>query len=223
MRFAVYSCNGFGREVAPIARDRANLHKATNGHGADADDVVWVDDDAQWHGKIVNGLRCISFDELRSNEHRDRKVCVAIANSRIREKIVQKCEDAQLMFGNLWSDDHRQYDAVEIGEGSILCGNTIITSNVKIGRHFHLNIYSYVAHDCVIGDFVTFGPGVRCNGRIHIEDHVYVGTNAIFKQGIEGKPLRVGKGAFIGMGAVVTKDVPAGVTVIGNPARIMQR
>lgn len=99
----------------------------------------------------------------------------------------------------------------------------MMTSNVRVGRHFHMNMYAYVAHDCAIGDYVTFAPGVRCNGNVHIDDFVYVGTNAIFKQGTEDAPLRIGRGATIGMGAVVTKDVPPGVTVIGNPARVMEK
>ena len=60
-----------------------------------------------------------------------------------------------------------------------------------------------------------------CNGNITIEDHVYVGAGAMIRQGKPGKPLVIGQGAVIGMGAVVTKDVPEGVTVVGNPARIL--
>lgn len=41
------------------------------------------------------------------------------------------------------------------------------------GRHFHANLYSYVEHDCVIGDFVTFAPGVKCNGNVVVEDYAY--------------------------------------------------
>ena len=89
-----------------------------------------------------------------------------------------------------------------------------------IGTHFHANIYSYVAHDCVIGDYVTFAPRVSCNGNVHIEDDVYIGTGAVIEQGTPDKPLVIGKGATIGMGAVVTKDVPPGAVVVGNPARV---
>lgn len=94
-----------------------------------------------------------------------------------------------------------------------------LTSNIKIGRYFHTNIYSYVEHDCQIGDYVTFAPSVKCNGNVVIENNAYIGTGAIIRQGKPGKPLVIGKHAIVGMGAVVTKDVPAGVTVVGNPAR----
>ena len=78
-------------------------------------------------------------------------------------------------------------------------------------------------HDCLIGDFVTFAPSVKCNGNIVIEDHAYIGAGAVIKQGKPGQPLVIGRGAVVGMGAVVTKDVPAGATVVGNPARIMNK
>ncbi|MBP6191585.1 MAG: acetyltransferase, partial [Acinetobacter sp.] len=112
-------------------------------------------------------------------------------------------------------------DQLELDEGSALSPFVTIGSNVRIGKCFQANLYSYVEHDCVIGDFVTFAPGVKCNGNIHIEDHVYIGAGAVIKQGTPAQPLVIGRGAVVGMGAVVTKSVPAGVTVVGNPARIL--
>ncbi len=103
---------------------------------------------------------------------------------------------------------------VRIGEGSIFCPFSSVTASATIGRHFHCNVYSYVAHDCVIGDFVTFAPQVGCNGRVSIGNGAYLGTGAIVKPGV-----RIGAGAIIGMGAVVVKDVEPGTTVVGNPAR----
>jgi acetyltransferase-like isoleucine patch superfamily enzyme len=114
-------------------------------------------------------------------------------------------------------------DEVQIGSACILCPFVTLTSNVIIGKSFHANIYSYVAHDCVIGDYVTFAPAVKCNGNVVIENSAYIGTGAIIKQGQPNKPIVIGEGAIVGMGAVVTKDVPAGVTVIGNPARPLSR
>ena len=116
-----------------------------------------------------------------------------------------------------------QMDDVQLGVGAVLSPFVTLTSNVRIGRHFHANLYSYVEHDCVVGDFVTFAPRVHCNGNVVIEDHAYIGTGAILKQGQPGKPLVIGRGAVVGMGAVVTKSVAAGATVVGNPARLMER
>ena len=93
-----------------------------------------------------------------------------------------------------------------------------LTSNIRIGRCFHANLYSYVEHDCVIGDFVTFGPGAKVNGNVTIGDHAYIGSGAVIRQG-----LKIGAYSTVGMGAVVTRDVRHGKTVVGNPARPMNK
>jgi acetyltransferase-like isoleucine patch superfamily enzyme len=112
-------------------------------------------------------------------------------------------------------------DDLQVAEGAILCPFVTLTSNIRIGRHFHANLYSYVEHDCVVGDFVTFAPAVKCNGNVRIEDYAYLGAGAVIRQGKPGQPLVIGRGAVVGMGAVVTKDVPPGATVVGNPAKLL--
>jgi sugar O-acyltransferase (sialic acid O-acetyltransferase NeuD family) len=128
-----------------------------------------------------------------------------------------------MSFAEVRSTNAVLMDEVELDVGAIICPFVTITSNVRIGRHFHANLYSYVAHDCVIGDFVTFAPNVHCNGNVHVGDHAYIGTGAVLRQGRRDQPLVIGAGATVGMGAVVTKDVPPGMTVVGNPARVMEK
>lgn len=158
-----------------------------------------------------------------SNPAQHKAVTIAIANSQVREKLAVRLTQDNIQHLAIQASNTVILDEVEIGEGSLLCPFTCLTSNIKIGKFFHANIYSYIAHDCVIGDYVTFAPGVKCNGNIHIQDHAYIGTGAVIKQGTPDKPVVIGKGAIIGMGAVVTKSVPAGVTVVGNPARILEK
>lgn len=216
-RIAVYGASGFGREVMPLVRAQAqrNYHD-------DEWDLVFLDDQPQ--SSSVNGCPVLRFSEWMATAipGERRHLCIAIANGTVREMLSKRCDEAGVRAIDVRAANVVTMDDVVIGAGSVLCPFVTLTSNIRIGSYFHANLYSYVAHDCVIGDFVTFAPGVHCNGNVVIEDHVYVGTGAILKQGTPEKPLIVGRGAVIGMGAVVTKSVGAGTTVIGNPARPMR-
>ena len=163
----------------------------------------------------------MTYDKFLNYSTDNKEVAIAIADSNIRQSIADMLYKNKIKNSTVKAKTTVILDAstIDLGEGSILCTNVCLTSSLKIGRFFHANMYSYVTHDCIIGDYVTFGPRVSCNGNVHIHDHAYIGAGAIIKQGTPEKPLIIGKGAIIGMGAVVTKDVPAGAVVVGNPAR----
>jgi len=211
--YAVFGASGFGREVMPLVAQNLKLRGSLS-------HAVFVDDCA---AGPINGRPVMRYREWLKSAPGRRFVSVAVADSAARRAIVTRCEADGIESLEVRHSSVIQLDAVELGRGAVLCPNVILTSNIRIGRHFHCNIYSYVAHDCVIGDFVTFAPGVKCNGNVVIEDDVYVGTGAILKQGRPDNPLVIGRGAVIGMGAVVTRSVPPGATVVGNPARPMVR
>ena len=213
--YAVFGASGFGREVMPLLRQQLQAR------GVPPLDLVFVDDAAQ--PAVVNGHRAMTYAQWLAEPAEERFITIAIANSAVRQKLVERCRADGVQFVEVRASNVVQLDECELGEGAILCPFVTLTSNIKIGRHFHANIYSYVAHDCIIGDYVTLAPSVKCNGNVFIDDHAYIGTGAILKQGKPGEPLIIGKGAVIGMGAVVTKNVPPGVTVVGNPAKLMNK
>ncbi|MEJ7137267.1 acetyltransferase [Amphibiibacter pelophylacis] len=213
-QIAVFGASGCGRGVMPLVR--AQWSKVLDPY-----ELVFVDDHPP--ASRLNGHAVLTYAAWLQRPASSRHMCLAIANSRVREALVQRCAAAGVQFFEVRASNVVQMDEVYVGEGAILCPFVTLTSNIRIGRQFHANLYSYVEHDCVIGDYVTFAPGVKCNGNIHIEDHAYIGTGAIIKQGKPGEPLVIGRGAVVGMGAVVTKSVPAGATLVGNPARPLTR
>ena len=206
--YAVYGASGCGRSLMPIARE----HMATS-------DTIYFIDDAVTTEQQVNGYKAVNYSIFKAIESDEKNVLIAIANSNIRQKLAEKLTNDGINIWTVKSQSTVIMDNVIIGNGAALSPFVTIGANVIVGQCFHANLYSYVEHDCVIGDFVTFAPRVSCNGNVHIEDHAYIGTGAVLRQGTPDKPLIIGKGAIVGMGAVVTKDVPAGVTVVGNPAR----
>lgn len=213
-RYAIFGASGCGRSVMPLARQQ--LQVALRMGEAD---LVFVDDRPL--APQMNGHRVLTYSEWMAEPASSRHVCIAIANSHIRQRLAVQCETAGMDFFEVRAYNVVQMDDVQLGEGAVLSPFVTLTSNIRIGRHFHANLYSYVEHDCVIGDFVTFAPGVKCNGNVVIEDHAYIGSGAFIKQGQPGSPLVIGRGALVGMGAVVTKSVAAGVTVVGNPAKVV--
>jgi len=213
--YAVYGASGLGRQVMPLAR------KQLQKQGISIDNLFFVDDHPP--SAELNGHKILSWDEFSLLPVENKYVVIAIANNKIRERIANRLIEVGCKHWHIQCESVITMDDVRIGEGALLGSFVLLTSNIRIGKFFHANHYSHVAHDCVIGDYVTFAPGVRCNGNVHIEDYAYIGTGAMLRQGTPDKPLRIGKGAVVGMGAVVTKDVPAGVTVVGNPARPLQK
>ena len=202
---AVYGSGGFGREVAAAAKFIKGLQN-----------IVFVDDALDAPAK-VDGHTVIPFETLL-HHYKDAKVVVAIAAGRVRQRVEEKCLTAGLALGTLTARTATGHATA--GAGSIICDYSSLTApQIPIGRSFQCNIYSYVAHDCWIGDYVTFAPRVCCNGNVHIDDHVYVGTGAMIVQGKPSAPLTIGKGAVVGMGSVVTQNVPPYTLVYGSPAR----
>lgn len=197
----VYGASGCGRGVMPLLRSQYS-----------DSEFVFIDDAPTKF--IVNNHNVFTWSEFVQQRYEQKSVCIAIANSKVRESLSDKCHEAGVPLVEARAASVVEMDDVRIGEGACLSPFVTITSNIRIGRCFHANLYSYVEHDSSIGDYVTLGPGAKINGNVTIGNHAYIGSGAVIRQGSQ-----IGPGAYIGMGAIVTRDVPARTTVVGNPAK----
>ena len=206
----LYGAGAFGRECLPLA-----LHEATR-HPAAGARIIFVEETP--HSERVGDVPL--WSHRRFIDHGGpRYFAVAIADSRVRERLAGECLGIGAIPISLVSELALQYSDTTIGVGIVQCPFSTVSSEARIGRFVHLNFGVYVAHDCVIGDFVTFAPAAQCLGRVHVGQHAFVGAGAVIHQGTRQQPRRIGAHAIIGMGAIVLNDVPDGVTVAGNPAR----
>lgn len=217
--YGLFGAGGFGREVMPLVEPIASkICSFDTKLEIDASfKIVFVVEGLK-ETTITNGFLTISDEDFINYKDDNKYFNVAIGNSKARERIVNKMKKVKIEPFDIISENTLSYDSNKIGEGCILCANTMITSNATIGKFFHSNLFSYVAHDCVLGDYVTFAPRVNCNGNVKIGSHAYIGTGAFIRQGIT-----IGEGAVVGMGAVVTKDVAPYTTVVGNPAKVLRK
>lgn len=208
----IFGASGFGREVAWIV-ERINAQNPTWNL------LGFIDDAEDIQGNEINGYKVLG-KTADAGKYRDAYFVVAVGASRVRERIVEKLkiENPDIKFGTVIDPSAEVSKFVSIGEGSIICGHTLITVNINIGNHVIINLDCTIGHDAVLLDFVTMYPSVNVSGATNIGHAVELGTGI---QIIQGKS--VGDYSIIGAGSVVVKDVPDKCTAVGSPARVIKR
>lgn len=117
-------------------------------------------------------------------------------------------------FETIISPDVILGDYVEIGEGSVIMTPYNVESGVQIGKFVTL-LGSTIALDGKLGDYSTT-TGFANLTFANIGKEVYIGSHAVILNNV-----KIGDGAYIGVGSIVIKDVPPYTQVFGNPARIV--
>jgi len=213
-RIAIFGAGGFGREVVQLIRDINGQHATGQRRWSCAGFVV----DSGLLGQAqVAGLPVLGdIDWLAANP--DVLVVVAVgapaARRRITRRIEARCPNvfATLVHPRAWVGDH-----VEVGAGSVICAGALVTTDIHIGAHVHVNIGCTVGHDAVLDDFATLNPSVNVSGNVRIHEGTEVGTGSVIIPG-----CTLGHWAIVGAGSVVTRPVPENVTVVGSPARVIK-
>lgn len=147
---------------------------------------------------------------------KNKKVIIAIGDTASRKKIANKIKDI-CDFDILIHHSCFVSGFSELGEGTVVMPHVSINADVKIGKHCIINTGCVIEHECIIEDFVHLSPSVTLAGNITIKEGVQIGIGARVIPGIT-----IGENAIVGAGAIVIRDVPAGATVVGNPAKIIK-
>jgi sugar O-acyltransferase (sialic acid O-acetyltransferase NeuD family) len=207
-RLIVIGGGGFAREVIWLAREATQPWKV----------VGCLDDRDGAQGQDLSGVPVIGRVQDWAS-HPDTYFVVAIGNPRVRRQVVQRMALAGIpRFATLVHRSVQMSSFVNIGAGSMITAGCVLTTQIEVGRHVILNLSSTVGHDCVIADGVTVAPMVAISGEVRLEEACEIGTGTCIRQG-----LRIGRGAMVGMGTVVTRDVSDFELVVGSPARPLRQ
>lgn len=213
MKIAIFGASGLGREVADIC-DELGYNEI----------VFLVKDETEkckWPNKLY--IDNINSVELLKNE--GYHFAIAIGNPQIRSTVANKYPD--LHYPNLIhptvSMGIGQSDLISNSKGNIIAAGCRITNEIKFGDFVLLNLNTTVGHDSILSDCASAMPSVNISGNVKLEKGTYIGTGAAIIQGDNSGKLVIGENSIVGAGAVVTKDVPNNVTVVGVPAKIISK
>ena len=210
-RIVIFGAGGFGREVLQVVRD-------INADEQRLEVLGFLVDEAYGDAGSVQGIPMVGgIDWLAKNPGVD--VVIAVGSSAARAKIAKRISErvsnqfATLVHPRAWLGR-----SVDIGPGSVICAGALLTTDIRIGAHVHVNIGATIGHDAFLDDFVTLNPSVNLSGRVKLGRGVEVGTGSVLIPAVE-----VGAWSVIGAGSVVLNSLDENLTAVGVPARVIRR
>lgn len=204
-KICIAGTEGFGRETLTCLMD-SFINSSINIEEA----VVFMERDNYSGPSTIMGIPVIKDSDFDVNKY---QVVVAIGDPKIRKKIVERLPQ-ETEYKTIIHPTAVISRWVEIGEGSIITAGVILTCNIRIGSHAHLNLNTTIGHDCSIGDFFTTAPAANVSGNCTFEEGVYLGTSSSVKQGVS-----ICKNVTIGMGGIVVKSITEEGVYIGSPVK----
>ncbi len=203
-RLAIIGAGGHGKVVADAAQAAG-----------------WVDIhffDSAWPVKSNNG----HWPVVGNTQHYIEKmnlydgVVIAIGVCETRETEFQTIKAAGGQIINIIHPKATLSPFARIGIGVVVFAGAVINVDAVIGNNCIINTAATIDHDCVLKDSIHVAPGAHISGNVTIGYGSWIGVGATVRQGV-----RIGEHVVVGAGAVVVKDIPNYITVVGNPAKLL--
>ena len=208
----VVGAGGLGREVAEAV-------KALNAQVPTWDLLGFLDDAPELLGQDVAGLPVLG--PVSAAVSSPAKIVVALASPAdlfARRRVVDRLGLGDDRYGTVVHPRAMLASSTVLGPGSVLLAGAVTTADVTIGAHVVCMAHAVLTHDDVVGDFVTLASAACLAGVVGAEEGVDVGSGAVVRE-----RRTIGAWSLVGMGSVVTTDVPAGEVWAGCPARFLRR
>jgi sugar O-acyltransferase (sialic acid O-acetyltransferase NeuD family) len=199
-----------------LARETAAAVHAINEHKRTFRLLGFLDDNPALHGTVRDGVTILGGSSM-VDDSPEVAVVVCVASPRdqlVRARVVERLGLPSHRYATLIHPSASVGAGCQVGPGSILLAQTVLTADVTVGEHVAVMPQTVLTHDDVIERYATLASGVRLGGTVRLGEGCYIGAGALVREG-----LTIGAGALIGMGSTVLHDVPAGEVWIGSPAR----
>lgn len=205
---------GFGRETAEVVR------AINDAAGSPRWDLLgFLDDAATRWGTSVSGTPVLGgLDELAGLPDAAVVVCTGHpGNFTSKKRIVERLGLAPERYATLVHPAAVVPASCSLGEGTVVLAGVVATADGRVGAHVGLMPQVVLTHDDRLDDFVTVGAGARLAGTVRVQEGAYLGSGCLIRES-----RTIGPWALVGMGAVVTRDVPGGEVWAGVPARFVR-
>lgn len=208
-KICIIGAGGFGREVLCCIMD---IYAGSGKNIADL--ACFMVDDEHFKTSEILGVEVIPRSKF---DYKLYDITVAIGDPTARKKVVESLP-ADASYATILHPSVVCSPFVEIGEGTIITAGCIITCDIKLGKHTHLNLDTTIGHDCQLGDYFTTAPGAKISGNCNFGECVYFGTNACVRQAVT-----ICDNVTIGMGGVVVKNITEPGVYVGNPLTKLEK
>lgn len=208
----IVGAGGFGREVLDVV-EAVNSDRAM-GMQQQYDVLGFVDDGEPDSDKLASySLEHLGPVSALKDMPTSVQYVIGIGNPQVRATIdatLREDRECPVLIHPAATVAHW----IHYGPGTVVCAGARLTNHITLGRHVHVNINATIGHDATLGDYVTVSPLVAISGYADVREQVMLGTSAVINPGVT-----VGERSILGSGAVATKDIEAGVTAVGAPAK----
>jgi acetyltransferase EpsM len=175
----------------------------------------FIDDSPRLSGARVLGIPVLgTLDERLATDARECDLVIAVGSNKSRQSLAARASSLGACYLTAVHPSAQIGSDVLVGNGGVIAANAVVNPGSRLGEHVIVNTAATVDHDCEIGDFAHISPGVHLAGNVAVGAGAHIGIGASVIPGV-----RIGEWAVVGAGAAVIRDVPAGMTVVGTPAR----